>query len=148
MPIRILILNGPNLNLLGTREPEIYGSGTLADLETLCVQKAGVIGAEITFRQTNSESDLIDWVQQARGAFDGILINPAAFTHTSIALLDALSAIHLPVVEVHLSNIHAREPFRDHSYVSKVAKVVICGAGPLGYALGMEALAAQIGKEW
>ena len=144
MTAKLLVLNGPNLNLLGTREPEIYGRTTLADIEALCAEKARALDATVTFRQSNLEGELITWIQEARGQYDGILINPAAYSHTSVGLLDALSAIGLPVVEVHLSNIHQRESFRHHSFVSHVAKVVICGAGALGYSLGLEALAQEV----
>lgn len=140
MAKKILILNGPNLNLLGTREPEIYGSETLQDVETLCKEKAQDLDLKVDFRQSNHEGILVDWIQEARVSFDAILINPAAYTHTSVAILDALSATGKPIVEVHLSNIHKREEFRHTSYVSKIATGVICGLGIHGYALGMEAL--------
>jgi 3-dehydroquinate dehydratase-2 len=136
----ILILNGPNLNLLGTRQPEIYGHETLADIETACRAHAATLGLTVDFRQSNQEGDLVTWVQEARGGHDGILLNAAAYTHTSIALLDALKAAERPCVEVHLSNIHQREPFRHHSYVSQVATGVICGFGSHGYILGLDAL--------
>ena len=136
----IAVLNGPNLNLLGLREPGIYGTGTLDDLETLCAETADGLGLAIDFRQTNLEGELIAWVQEARGTAAGLIINPAGYSHTSIALMDALLAVDLPVIEVHLSNIHAREPFRAHSYVSRAAQGVICGLGFAGYRLALIAL--------
>ncbi len=136
---KVLILNGPNLNLLGTREPDIYGSETLADIEAGCRARARSLGIEIDFRQSNTEGELVEWVQCARGTFDVLILNAAAYTHTSIALLDALKAVGLPVLEVHLSNIHQREEFRHHSYVSKAAYGMICGFGGLGYELALEA---------
>ena len=136
----ITVLNGPNLNLLGLREPGIYGTGTLDDLETLCAETADGLGLAIDFRQTNLEGELISWVQQARGTAAGLVINPAGYSHTSIALMDALLAVDLPVIEVHLSNIHAREPFRAHSYASRAAQGVICGLGFAGYRLALIAL--------
>jgi 3-dehydroquinate dehydratase-2 len=136
----ILVLNGPNLNLLGTREPAIYGAQTLDDLETLCQETGEGLGLAIDFRQTNHEGELITWVQEARGQAAGIIINPAGYSHTSVALMDALSAVDLPIIEVHISNIHKRERFRHHSYVSKVANGVICGLGFAGYRLALFAL--------
>ncbi len=136
----ITILNGPNLNLLGTREPEVYGTGTLDDLETLCGETADGLGLAIDFRQSNLEGELISWVQEARGRAAGIIINPAGYSHTSIALMDALLAADIPVIEVHLSNIHKREAFRHHSYVSRAADGVICGLGFAGYRLALIAL--------
>jgi 3-dehydroquinate dehydratase II len=129
----ILVLNGPNLNLLGTREPEIYGRETLADIEALVTKAARDHGAEVSFRQSNSEAEIIGWIHAARGTASGIVINPAAFTHTSVAILDALNAFEGPVVEVHLSNVHKRESFRHRSYVSLRADAVIAGAGSQGY---------------
>jgi 3-dehydroquinate dehydratase II len=140
MSKKVLILNGPNLNLLGTREPEIYGSQTLQDVENLCKDYAQNLNVEIDFRQSNHEGVLVDWIQEARTSFDAIIINPAAYTHTSVAILDALNAVEKPIVEVHLSNIHKREEFRHTSYVSKIATGVICGLGIHGYVLAMEAL--------
>lgn len=140
MPKTILILNGPNLNLLGTREPEIYGSQTLQDVETMCKNKAQSLELEIDFRQSNHEGTLVDWIHEARENFDAIIINPAAYTHTSVAILDALQAVEKTVIEVHLSNIHKREEFRHKSYVSKIATGVICGLGTQGYIYAMEAL--------
>lgn len=140
----VLILNGPNLNLLGTREPGIYGSETLADVERLCHETAATLGLTVDFRQTNTEGVLLDAIHEARSSMAGIIINPAAYSHTSIALMDALSACDLPVVEVHLSNIHKREAFRHLSYVSKVADAVIAGCGPQGYALALHRVAALV----
>jgi 3-dehydroquinate dehydratase-2 len=135
-----MVLNGPNLNLLGTREPEVYGTGTLDDLETLCAETAEGLGASIDFRQTNLEGELITWVQEARTRASGLIINPAGYSHTSIALMDALTTLDIPVIEVHLSNIHKRESFRHHSYVSRAALGVICGLGFAGYRLALIAL--------
>jgi 3-dehydroquinate dehydratase-2 len=142
----VLILNGPNLNLLGTRQPEIYGRETLDDIRALCADRAAHLGLAVDFRQSNHEGVLVDWVQEARTAerFAGIILNAAAYTHTSVALLDALSACETPVVEVHLSNIHKRESFRHHSYVSKAAVGMICGFGSHGYVLALDALARII----
>ena len=134
----ILVLNGPNLNLLGTREPATYGHETLADISRLCADTAAECGLTIEFRQTNHEGELIDWIHGARGRCAGILINPAAWTHTSVAIRDALVASELPVLEVHLSNVHKREPFRHHSFVSSIAVGVICGLGSQGYRLGLQ----------
>jgi 3-dehydroquinate dehydratase-2 len=137
----ILVLNGPNLNLLGTRQPEIYGRASLADVEKSCRRRAGELGVGLEFRQSNHEGELIDWIQQARGKMAGIVINPAGYSHSSVALLDALVACELPVIEVHLSNIFKREAFRHHSFVSEAARGVICGLGPRGYLLALDALA-------
>ncbi len=144
MAKRILVLNGPNLNLLGIREPQTYGAETLADIEKLCRKQAKAEGVELEFRQSNHEGELITWIQEARGVADGVVINPAAYSHTSVAIHDALRMLDVPIVEVHLSNIHAREAFRHHSYVSAVATGVICGLGPTGYRLAIMALAAKI----
>jgi 3-dehydroquinate dehydratase-2 len=135
----LLVLNGPNLNLLGAREPKIYGSLTLADIEGVCAAAARAIGVELDFRQSNHEGELVDWIQAARGTADAIVINPAAYSHTSVAIHDALRLFEGPILEVHLSNIHQREAFRHHSYVSLVAKGVICGLGAHGYALAIAA---------
>ncbi len=137
----ILVLNGPNLNLLGTREPEIYGRDTLGDIQARCAAHAKTLGLKIDFRQSNHEGDLVDWIQGARKSASGIVINAAGLTHTSVTLLDALTAAELPVVEVHLSNIYRRESFRHHSYISAAATGVICGFGPRGYLLALEAMA-------
>ncbi|MDY6054984.1 type II 3-dehydroquinate dehydratase [Micrococcus sp.] len=143
-PLPLLVLNGPNLNLLGTREPETYGSQTLEDVRALTEAAAAERRLTVDFRQSNHEGDLVDWIQQARTSHAGILINPAAYTHTSVAIRDALAAVDVPIVEVHLSNIHRREPFRHHSHVSAVADVVIAGAGATGYALGVAWLAERL----
>ena len=140
----IYVLNGPNLNRLGMREPEIYGHTTLAQIEALCRAEAASAGLALEFRQSNHEGELVTWIQEARGAFDGIVINPAAYSHTSVAILDALKAVSLPTIEVHLSNIYAREAFRHHSYVSAVATGVICGLGPAGYRFAILALAETL----
>ena len=137
----VYVLNGPNLNLLGEREPAIYGRETLADVEAACRRVGGELGLTIEFRQSNREYELIDWIHEARGRAAAIVINPAAFTHTSIAILDALSAFDGPIVEVHLSNIHKREPFRHHSYVSSVAAAVIAGCGVEGYEFALRRVA-------
>jgi 3-dehydroquinate dehydratase II len=139
---KILVLNGPNLNLLGVREPAHYGNGTLDDLKSKVESEAKILGVDVDFRQSNIEGELVSWVQEAGLAGAGILINPGAYTHTSIALHDAIKGSNANVVEVHLSNIHAREEFRHKSYVSLVAKGVICGFGPEGYIMGLRALAA------
>lgn len=144
MAKNIFILNGPNLNLLGTREPGVYGSEKLSDIEQSCSAHAQSLGLSIDFRQTNFEGELITWIQDARSAASGIIINPAAYSHTSVGVHDALRAVGLPTVEVHLSNIHTREPFRHHSYVSAVATAVICGAGPLGYRLALTAISEMV----
>lgn len=143
----VLVLNGPNLNLLGSREPGIYGRATLKDIEADCRKYGDALGMTVDFRQTNREDELIGWVQQARAAAAGIVINPAGYGHTSIALLDSLLAVGLPVIEVHLSNIFAREAFRHHSYVSRAARGVICGLGPQGYRLALAAMAEILKTE-
>lgn len=137
----IAVLNGPNMNMLGLRQPHLYGSATLDDVEALCAETAEQLGLAIDFRQTNGEGELITWVQQCRGRAAGIVINPAGYTTTSIALMDALLATELPVIEVHITNIHRREEFRHHSFVSKAAVGVICGLGVGGYALALTAMA-------
>jgi len=140
----IAVLNGPNLNMLGTREPTLYGAATIDDLEALCAETAEALDLSIDFRQTNHEGELITWVQECRTKARGIVINPAGYSHTSVALMDALLAVELPVIEVHLTNIHAREDFRQTSLVSRVAQGVICGLGIRGYGLALTALAEMI----
>ena len=144
MAKRVLVLNGPNLNMLGTREPGIYGAHTLGDVEALCQATGDELGLSIDFRQSNHEGELVTWIQQAQTGADAILINPAAYSHTSVAIHDALKAVGLPVAEVHLSNIHQREAFRHHSYVSAVAFGVICGFGVTGYRMALTALAEKL----
>ncbi|MCC7260009.1 MAG: type II 3-dehydroquinate dehydratase [Alphaproteobacteria bacterium] len=141
MANRVLIVNGPNLNMLGSREPEIYGKETLADLQALCEKTAKTLGISVDFRQSNTEGELVGWIQEAGKAHQGILINAAAYTHTSVAIMDALLSVSVPIIEVHLSNIFKREEFRHHSYVSPAAKGVICGLGAHGYVLALEAMA-------
>jgi 3-dehydroquinate dehydratase-2 len=141
----VFILNGPNLNLLGTREPEIYGSETLDGLKNRCERKAAELGLIVDFRQTSSESQFVDWIHEARAAAGGLIVNAAAYSHTSVAILDALLGSPIPCVEVHLSNIYKREEFRHHSYVSKAASGVICGFGPKGYELALSVLADKLG---
>ena len=140
----IFILNGPNLNLLGVREPSVYGHDTLADIEERCLARASALDLQIDFRQSNHEGQLVDWIQEARESADGIILNAGALTHTSVALLDALTAAGLPVIEVHLSNIFRRESFRHRSFVSLAADGVICGLGPQGYELALDAVASLI----
>jgi 3-dehydroquinate dehydratase II len=137
----VLILNGPNLNMLGVRQPEIYGRDTLADIEQACTDEAEQVELEIDFRQSNHEGELVTWIQEARTAHDGIIVNAGAYSHTSVAILDALNAAELPVIEVHLSNIFRREAFRHHSYVSLAATGVVCGLGVHGYLLALQAMA-------
>ena len=146
MPLTVYVLNGPSLNLLGTREPEKYGHATLADVEKLVRAKAASVGWAVEFRQSNHEGELVDWIQEAAAKKAvGVVLNPAGYTTTSIAILDAILAVKLPVVEIHITNIHARESFRHDSYVSKGAKAVICGFGIDGYALAIAGLAALTG---
>lgn len=144
MAKRVLVLNGPNLNLLGTREPDIYGAATLKDVETLCKQTGDETGLSVDFRQSNHEGELVTWIQEARGRAQAVILNAGAYTHTSVAIPDALKAVALPVWEVHLSNIYKREAFRHHSYVSPIAEGVICGFGPRGYLAALEAAAAKL----
>lgn len=144
MQKKIIVLNGPNLNLLGTREPETYGITTLDEINALVSSHAASHGFDLEFRQTNIEGTLVDWVQEANDSADGVILNAAAYTHTSIALHDAVSAIETPVIEVHLSNVFAREEYRHHSYISDVAVGVICGFGATGYVLAVDALAAML----
>jgi 3-dehydroquinate dehydratase-2 len=147
MAVPILVLNGPNLNMLGKREPGVYGKATLADIERDCIAAGKRLGLAIDFRQDNREGILVDWIQEAMGKARGIVINPAGYSHTSVAIHDAIRAVGLPVIEVHISNIFAREPFRHHSYVSPVAVGTICGLGPIGYVLALEAMAALVGAD-
>jgi len=140
----VYVINGPNLNLLGTREPEKYGRATLADVETLCRETARRHGLAVEFRQSNREGELVEWIHEARHRqAAGIILNAAAYTHTSIAILDAITAAQVPTIEVHITNVHAREEFRHHSYVSKAAKAVLCGFGIDGYSLAIDGLAAM-----
>ncbi|MBL8199473.1 MAG: type II 3-dehydroquinate dehydratase [Chromatiales bacterium] len=143
---RLLLLNGPNLNLLGRREPHLYGATTLADIEQAVAAAAAAAGHQLEAFQTNSEAALVDRIQQAAGQVDFILLNPGALTHTSVALRDALLAVGIPFIEIHLSNVHAREEFRRHSYVSDVAVGVITGLGALGYQLALQAACEQLGR--
>lgn len=145
-PPLVFVLNGPNLNMLGLRQPKVYGRATLADVEKLCRQRADALGLAVDFRQTNHEGELVGWIQEARKAAAGIVINAGAYTHTSVAILDALLTAEKPVIEVHLSNVFRRESFRHHSYVSPASTGVIVGLGPLGYALAIEALAGQVSR--
>ncbi|MCX7315491.1 MAG: type II 3-dehydroquinate dehydratase [Hyphomicrobiales bacterium] len=140
----IYVLNGPNLNLLGKRQPHIYGHETLADVEADCRKLAAGLGLDIRFHQSNREYEIIDWVHEARETASGIVINPAAFTHTSVAILDALNTFDHPIIEVHISNVHKREEFRHHSYVSAIASGVIAGFGTQGYQLAIQRLATLI----
>jgi 3-dehydroquinate dehydratase-2 len=145
MATTVYVLNGPNLNLLGTREPDVYGRTTLKDVEAMCRDAGRRHGFDIVFHQSNHEGALVDWVQEARAkGAAGIVINPAAYTHTSIAILDAVLAANIPTVEVHISNVHARDAFRRHSYISPAAKAVICGFGVNGYVLAIDGLAAML----
>ena len=144
---KVLILNGPNLNMLGKRQPDVYGRESLSDVEESCRRHGKGLGLEIDFRQSNSEGQLIDWIQESRENHDAVIINPAAYTHTSVAIMDALLAAERPVIEVHLSNIHRREAFRHQSYVSKVADAVLCGLGSQGYLLALDALARRLNTQ-
>jgi 3-dehydroquinate dehydratase-2 len=144
MAHHILILNGPNLNLLGRREPDIYGQTTLADIEAICRAEAARLGLALECRQSNSEGELVSWVQDAPAHFAGLILNAGAYSHTSVALLDALRAADVPLIEVHLSNIYQRESFRHHSYVSLAADGVICGFGLHGYRMALSALATKL----
>lgn len=141
---RVLVLNGPNLNLLGRREPDVYGTTTLADVEERCRRVGAQLGLSVDARQSNHEGVLVDAVQEAMSGHVGVVVNPGGYTHTSVALRDALAALPCPVVEVHISNVHAREPFRSHSYISPVASAVIAGAGVHGYELGLRYLALEL----
>jgi 3-dehydroquinate dehydratase-2 len=143
----ILILNGPNLNLLGVREPAVYGSDTLGDIEAACAERAEELGLAIDFRQSNAEGEIVTWIQDARAAHDGLIVNAGAYSHTSIAILDALLALDLPIIEVHLSNLFRRESFRHQSYVSMAATGLICGLGSQGYLLALDAMAGLVSVE-
>jgi 3-dehydroquinate dehydratase-2 len=139
----IYVLNGPNLNLLGSREPDIYGRSTLKDVEKLCRKTATARGIAVEFRQSNHEGEIVDWIHEAAAKKAiGVVLNPAGFTHTSVAIHDAIKAVTIPVIETHITNIHAREPWRHHSYVSFAARAVICGFGIQGYALAIDGLAS------
>ncbi len=142
--MRILVLNGPNLQLLGRREPGVYGTATLADVEALVRRTAGELGVKVEFRQSNHEGQLLDWIGQAPGQFDGIVINPAAYTHTSVALRDALAGAGVPAVEVHVSNVHSREEFRRKSLTAEVCVGVMCGFGVAGYGWALRALVQHL----
>jgi 3-dehydroquinate dehydratase II len=146
MILPLYVLNGPNLNLLGVREPEIYGSATLADIEQAVVARAKGHGLDVVFRQSNQEGTLVDWIQEARTKASGVIINPGAYSHTSIAIYDAFKALDKPVIEVHLSNPQQREAFRHHDYVSQVAKGVIMGLGTSGYLFAVDAMAELVKK--
>ena len=142
----VFVLNGPNLNLLGTREPEIYGHTTLADVQQLCQSRCAATGLQLVFRQSNHEGELVDWIHEAgrlhaEGRLRGLVLNAAAYTHTSVALLDAVKGTGIPMIELHISNVHAREAFRHHSYLSAAAKAVMCGFGVAGYGLAIDAMA-------
>ena len=139
-----LILNGPNLNLLGLRQPEVYGRTTLADVEAMCRAHAKEIGVEVEFEQSNHEGALVDAIHGTRGRLDGLILNAGAYTHTSIALMDAISSAEVPAIELHLSNVHARESFRHQSYIARVSVGVICGFGPRGYTLAMDAMKSHL----
>lgn len=143
----VLVLNGPNLNLLGTREPDIYGSTTLAEIEELCVSHGKALRLAVTCRQSNHEGELVAWIQEARGGQAAIVLNAGAYTHTSVAIADAIVAAGVPVIELHLSNVFAREDFRHHSFVSPVARGVICGFGADGYRLALDAAARLLHHE-
>lgn len=144
-PATIFVLNGPNLNLLGSREPRIYGTQTLDDVKASLDERAKDLGVRVDFRQSNHEGELVDWIQEAMAKASAIIINAGAYSHTSIAVRDALAALQIPIIEVHLSNIHAREPFRRQSFISQVARGAIVGLGSLGYLLALDA-AAQFAK--
>ena len=140
----VLILNGPNLNLLGTRQPEVYGTTTLSDVEDLCKTHGQAIGLSVSFEQSNHEGALVDAIHAARGTHAGIILNAGAYTHTSIALMDAIASVELPAIELHLSNVHAREPFRHKSYIAQVCMGIICGFGAQGYVLALDAMKAHL----
>ena len=136
----VFVINGPNLNMLGLREPDVYGHETLAGLEERCQRKAKTLGLDISCRQSNHEGEIVSWIQEARSAASGIILNAGAYTHTSVAIHDALRIAQLPLIEVHLSNIYKREPFRHHSFISKAATGIVAGLGPLGYELAITAM--------
>ena len=140
----VLILNGPNLNLLGTRQPDVYGRTTLADIREMCLRHAQEIDISVAFEQSNHEGALVDLIHAARGTHDGIILNAGAYTHTSIALMDAIASVELPAIELHLSNVHAREDFRHKSYIAKVCVGIICGFGAHGYLLAMDAMKHRV----
>lgn len=140
MSKKVMIINGPNLNTLGKRQVQIYGKNTLADIKSLCVKEGKSLSIVVDFRQSNVEGEIVNWIQEAAKKCDGIIINAAAYTHTSVAIMDALLALEIPVVEVHLSNLFKREKVRHHSYISQAAKGMICGFGSKGYALALRAL--------
>ena len=144
MTANILILNGPNLNMLGLRQPEIYGSETLADVDERCQKRASALGLKVDFRQSNSEGELVTWIQESRQTHDAIIINAGAYTHTSVAIMDAILASELPTIELHVSNVHQREEFRHVSYISKVAFGVLFGFGTFGYEMALESLAQKL----
>jgi 3-dehydroquinate dehydratase II len=146
MTTRLMIINGPNLNLLGVREPHIYGSTTLAAIEASCRQFADYLGVSLTCHQSNHEGALVDLIQSARGAADAIILNPAAYSFTSVAMFDALKTFEGPIIELHISNIHARDEMHRHSKLSSAAKAVICGLGPYGYIVAMQAAMQLVGK--
>ncbi|XDB00055.1 type II 3-dehydroquinate dehydratase [Sulfitobacter sp. LCG007] len=143
----ILVLNGPNLNLLGTRQPDVYGRTTLADIEAMCRAHAAKIGLDVHFAQSNHEGAMVDLIHEARGRQAGIILNAGAYTHTSIALMDAVSSVEVPTIELHLSNVHAREEFRHKSYLARVAIGIICGFGAHGYLLALDAMKAYLTDE-
>ena len=145
MALPVYVLNGPNLNLLGTREPDVYGRATLKDIEKAVKARAKAQGLTVVFRQSNHEGELVDWIQEAREKASGVIINPGAYSHTSIAIFDAFKALDRPIIEVHLSNPHQRENFRHHDFVSQVAKGVITGLGSTGYLLAVDAMAELVG---
>jgi 3-dehydroquinate dehydratase-2 len=145
--MKLYVLNGPNLNLLGERQPEVYGTTTLSEVEEMCRKKAADLGVEIEFRQTNSEGELIDWLHEAKREAAGVVLNPAALTHYSLALREAVAAVEIPIIELHISNIYGREPWRAKSVVSAVARGVVAGLGVRGYELAVEALAKVISGE-
>ncbi len=142
----LLVLNGPNLNLLGTRQPEVYGDTTLGQIESMCIAKGEEAGCKVTCLQSNHEGDLVEAIQSAQESYDGIILNAGAYTHTSVALMDAISSVGVPIIELHLSNIHAREEFRHKSFIAPVAVGQICGFGPYGYTLAIDAILDHLEK--